>query len=302
MNCNEECNDNNDVLKIGVLSLQGAFEEHQEIMETLGCKTIQVKKAEQLNFIDGLILPGGESTAMGLIGNGEMWVALKEFINSGKATWGTCAGLILLSESCVGGSAVIENGQSLVGGMDVLVCRNYFGSQISSFEMPTPCPPGADDIGSYPGVFIRAPAILSAGPDVHVLGKVVATPCRQAAAVLRELDRKIASGEKVVMMGVVDALDRDAENHIQMNNLTTTAEISCEGQVENSVFGEEKKETTMEEIKIRLPGAIVGTNAREVICAVRKNNILGTAFHPELTKDYRWHEYFLDMVKSKFIK
>merc|ERR1712071_208072 len=92
---------------IGVLSLQGAFEEHQSILESLGCQTIQVKKISQLENLDGIILPGGESTAMGLIGSGDMWAALRSFIGSGKPTWGTCAGLILLSESCVGGSAVI---------------------------------------------------------------------------------------------------------------------------------------------------------------------------------------------------
>jgi 5'-phosphate synthase pdxT subunit len=129
--------------------------------------------------------------------------------------------MILLAERCVGASAVIENGQALIGGMDVLVCRNYFGSQISSFEMPTPAPPSgctgeeedADDV-SFPGVFIRAPAILSTGPGVQVLGRVVATPCRQAAVVLRELERKIAAGESVVMMGVVNALERKSAQEI----------------------------------------------------------------------------------------
>lgn len=274
---------------IGVLSLQGAFAEHQALMESLGCRTVQVKKPEQLDGIDGLILPGGESTAMGLIGSGNMWTALKQFIDSGKAAWGTCAGLILLSESCVGGSAVIENGQSLIGGMDVLVCRNYFGSQISSFEMETPCPPGIEDTSTYPGVFIRAPAILTAAPGIEVLGKVIATPCRQAAVVLKELDRKIAAGEKVVMMGVVDALNRDANQQIQHER--TTQDVECKAQ-------EEKKDCTAEEMQISLPGALEGTQAREVICAVRKNNILGTAFHPELTQDSRWHQYFLNMVKS----
>jgi hypothetical protein len=74
--------------------------------------------------------------------------------------------------------------------------------------MPTPPPPNAENDLSYPGVFIRAPAILSAGKDVSVLGKVVATPCRQAAVVLQELERKIEAGETVVQMGLVDSLER----------------------------------------------------------------------------------------------
>lgn len=277
---------------IGVLALQGAFEEHQECIEKgTGCKTIQVKTPAQLEGIDGIIFPGGESTAMGLIGTVDgMWEALKTFTKSGKPVWGTCAGMILLAERCVGGSAVIENGQSLIGGLDILVCRNYFGSQISSFEMATPCPPGFEEGGSYPGVFIRAPAILTAGDDIEVLGKVVATPCRQAAVVLRELENKIANGENVIMMGVVDALERkDGLKYVDVKR-------------ENGVpasDGEEKKDTSFAEMeKIELPGAADGTNAREVICAARKNNTLITAFHPEITTDYRWHQYFFKMVKE----
>ena len=249
-----------------------------------------------MDGLDGIVLPGGESTAMGLIGtssvgsNGKnMWDALKEFTAT-KPTWGTCAGMILLAEQCVGTSAVIENGQALIGGMDILVCRNYFGSQVSSFEMATPPPPQCDNTQStYPGVFIRAPAILSAGPDVKVLGQVVATPCRQAAVVLQELEEKIARGEKVVNMGVVDALERKSGQEI-------TYQVVVK---EHSAVEEEKKDAIAAgERKIELPGAADGSNAREVICAVQRNNLLCTAFHPELTNDHRWHEYFTGMVKE----
>ena len=253
----------------------------------------QVKRPDQLESIDGIILPGGESTAMGLIGTHDgMWSALKKFIQSGKPTWGTCAGMILLAERCIGASAVIENGQSLIGGLDILVCRNYFGSQISSFEMSTPPPPGYEDGGKYSGVFIRAPAILTVGEDIDVLGKVVATPCRQAAVVLRELENKIAAGEDVVMMGVVDALERKSGiKYVEVKRGST--EIPA-----NESEQEEKKEPalTENEAVIELPGAADGTNAREVICAARKGDILITAFHPELTEDYRWHSYFYKMV------
>jgi len=277
-------------LSIGVLSLQGAFEEHQECFKAIGCRTVQVRTPEELDDLDGIVLPGGESTAMGLIGTRtgggiNMWDALKAF-SAKKPTWGTCAGMILLADKCVGASAVIENGQSLIGGLDALVCRNYFGSQISSFEMATPPPPGGDS-SPYPGVYIRAPAILTVGPGVRVLGKVVATPHSQAAVVLAELEKKIASGENVNMMSVPDALIRAGPGSIQFKDSRKVV-----------VEGEEKKESLIEEERIELPGAADGSTAREVICACRSAHILCTAFHPELTKDYRWHAYFVDMVKD----
>lgn len=201
--------------------------------------------------------------------------------------------MILLAEKCIGTSAVIENGQSLIGGIDITVCRNYFGSQVSSFEMETPPPPlggsTSDSSGSrtFPGVFIRAPAILSAGSDVQVLGKVVATPCRQAAVSLLELERKVAAGQNVVKMGVVDALERQ-----EMDYRVIVKPASA--------YEEEKKDPddANHRAMIVLPGAADGTNAREVICAARKGNLLCTAFHPELTDDLRWHEYFCQMVRE----
>jgi glutamine amidotransferase PdxT len=238
---------------------------------------------------------------MGLIGTSTkthdgktMWECLQEFSQQ-KPTWGTCAGMILLAEKCIGTSAVIENGQSLIGGINITVCRNYFGSQVSSFEMATPPPPG---IGSadepFPGVFIRAPAILSAGADVEVLGRVVATPCRQAAVTLVELERKIAAGENVVKMGVVDALERRSSQEIDYIVVVKPSPDSAGA--ENL----EKKKDANDSAKatISLPGAADGTNAREVICAARTGNLLCTAFHPEITDDYRWHKYFMQMVRE----
>mmetsp|Transcript_25614 Transcript_25614/g.39370 ORF Transcript_25614/g.39370 Transcript_25614/m.39370 type:complete len:310 (+) Transcript_25614:143-1072(+) len=289
---------------IGVLALQGAFEEHQQCLEAVGVRTVQVRTPQELDGLDGIVLPGGESTAMGLIGRAatfqgqNMWEALQDFAQH-KPTWGTCAGMILLAEKCVGASAVIENGQSLIGGTDIFVCRNYFGSQISSFEMATPGPPGIEPCDkSYPGVFIRAPAILSAGPGVEVLGRVVATPCRQGAVVLQELERKIAAGENVVMMGVVDALERKDQG-IQYRVVTKAHNPDAEQEEKksdsNSDGGDDDDDN---HAVIELPGAADGTNAREVISAVRKDHVLCTAFHPELTKDYRWHQYFANMVKE----
>jgi pyridoxal 5'-phosphate synthase pdxT subunit len=223
-----------------------------------------------------------------------LWDCLKEFSRS-KPTWGTCAGMILLAEKCVGTSAVIEDGQSLIGGIDITVCRNYFGSQVSSFEMETPAPPGmaTADRPTYPGVFIRAPAILSAAQDVDVLGKVVATPCRQAAVTLQELERKVSAGEDVVKLGVVDALERDSAGE-------STVEYRVVVKDHSGAPNEEKKDGAAGDSSrmIVLPGAADGTNAREVICAVRKGHLLCTAFHPELTDDHRWHDYFMRMVEE----
>mmetsp|Transcript_8202 Transcript_8202/g.23573 ORF Transcript_8202/g.23573 Transcript_8202/m.23573 type:complete len:305 (+) Transcript_8202:146-1060(+) len=284
-----------DEVLIGVLALQGAFEEHQHCLESVGCRTKQVRTVTDLEGIDGIVLPGGESTAMGLIGTSSatpdgknMWDALKEF-TADKPTWGTCAGMILLADKCVGASAVIENGQSLIGGVDILVCRNYFGSQVSSFEMATPAPPTIGDPDeTYPGVFIRAPAILSAGNGVDVLGKVFATPCRQAAVVLDELEQKIQNGENVVMMGVVDALERKSSQEITYRVVVVKPDDD-----DNTDNDNDNKNSC-----ISLPGAADGTTSREVISAVRKQNLLCTAFHPELTQDYRWHQYFVKMVSE----
>jgi 5'-phosphate synthase pdxT subunit len=279
---------------IGVLSVQGAFAEHQRCLEALNCETQQVRVPSDLENLDGIVFPGGESTAMGLIigssKNNEMWDALKAFVASGKPTWGTCAGLILLSNHCVGTSAVIENNHRLmIGGLNILVCRNYFGSQISSFEMDTPGPPLPGDSSSscggnrnFPGVFIRAPAILYAGHDVTVLGKVIATPCRQAAAVLRELDQGIASG--MITLKLKDNEEDEEKKEVEDES---NSDVNCKPSSDSI---------------ITLPGAAEGTNAREVICAVRKDNLLCTAFHPELTNDLRWHSYFVTMVKDRMIQ
>uniref|UniRef100_A0A7S0AIC6 glutaminase n=1 Tax=Minutocellus polymorphus TaxID=265543 RepID=A0A7S0AIC6_9STRA len=318
-------------ITIGVLALQGAFEEHQERLERLdGVKTVQVRTPADLASIDGIVLPGGESTAMGLIGSHDgTWDALKRFINGsgdgtscggdqkGKPTWGTCAGMVLLSDRCVGTSAVIEDGQALIGGLDVLVCRNYFGSQISSFELSTPCPPlegraSSKEVGAlsenrdYPGIFIRAPAILNAGPDVEVLGRVLATPCRQAAVVLRELERKIGAGEEVIKMGVVDALVRDSEGSCNEGEgkkmyIDVGADESALADDDDGIQEEKKDANVFTKNSLHLPGA-ASCGGREVICAVRKNNIISTCFHPELTADLRWHEYFVGVVRESKLK
>jgi pyridoxal 5'-phosphate synthase pdxT subunit len=151
------------MIKIGVLALQGAVQEHIKSVEECGVQAIAIKRKEQLSEVDGLILPGGESTAMRrLIDKYDFMDALKEFAQEGKPMFGTCAGLILLAKNLEGYS------EPHIGVMDVTVERNSFGRQVDSFEADL-------DIkgvgGCFPAVFIRAPHIVEAGADVEILAK-----------------------------------------------------------------------------------------------------------------------------------
>ncbi len=152
-------------MTIGVLALQGAFAEHIKLFAQLGVQAIEVRKPEQLDGLSGLVIPGGESTSMGLIA--QRWgleKPLQAWVAGGRPTWGTCAGMILLSQRAVGQK---RGGQMLIGGLDVTVNRNYFGRQVDSFEANLVAPKLGDE--PYPVVFIRAPAIIELGPQVESL-------------------------------------------------------------------------------------------------------------------------------------
>lgn len=152
-------------LRIGVLALQGAFVEHIARLRRLGVDALEVRTAAQLATVDGLIIPGGESTTMGLVA--QRWglvEPLRAWVHSGRPTWGTCAGMILLAERAAGQK---QGGQPLLGGLDVTVNRNYFGRQVHSFETTLNVP--SFDPPQSPGVFIRAPAITEIGVGVEVL-------------------------------------------------------------------------------------------------------------------------------------
>lgn len=164
---------------IGVLALQGAFLEHEAMLRRLGVQTVQVRKPEQLAGLDGLIIPGGESTAMGLVA--ERWGlvgTLKAWVRSGKPTWGTCAGMILLAARAIGQK---DGGQPLIGGLDVTVNRNYFGRQNESFETFLQAPVLGDAL--IRAVFIRAPAVVEVGDGVDVLATVTGRGEEVVAAV-----------------------------------------------------------------------------------------------------------------------
>jgi pyridoxal 5'-phosphate synthase pdxT subunit len=149
--------------KIGVLALQGAVREHIQSLEACGVEAVAIKHKEELEAIDGLILPGGESTTMRrLIDKYDFMDALKEFAHTGKPMYGTCAGLILLAKNIVGYS------EPHLGVMDVSVERNSFGRQVDSFEADLAIKDVADN---FTAVFIRAPHIVDAGENVEVLAK-----------------------------------------------------------------------------------------------------------------------------------
>ncbi len=185
--------------RIGVLALQGAFREHAQILEKLGVEPVEVRRVEDLEGLAGLIVPGGESTAIGnLMVESGLLDGVRSFFYKGGPVWGTCAGMVLAASATTGPR------QPLIGLMNALVERNGFGRQVHSFEKDLDVD-GFDE--PFTGVFIRAPFFEDVGPGVEVLSEV-------------------------------------------------------EGKV----------------------------------VAARGENILVTAFHPELTEDTRFHEYFLEEV------
>jgi 5'-phosphate synthase pdxT subunit len=189
------------MLKIGVLALQGAVREHINSLQAPDVEVVVVKKVEQLETLDGLVIPGGESTAMRrLIDKYNFFEPLKAFAKEGKPMFGTCAGLILMAKKLVGQ----DDGHLNI--IDMEVERNAFGRQRESFEAELMVKGVGDDIMA---VFIRAPLIKKVGEDVEIISK--------------------HNGE---------------------------------------------------------------------IVAVRQNQFLGCSFHPELTSDARFHQYFVDIVKE----
>ncbi|CAM4501385.1 pyridoxal 5'-phosphate synthase glutaminase subunit PdxT [Paenibacillus typhae] len=189
-------------MRIGVLALQGAVTEHIVSIEKTGAEGLPIKRVEQLEELDGLIIPGGESTAIGKLMRKYGFIeAIRDFSGQGKPIFGTCAGMIVLAKRIAGGE------DSHLGLMDITVARNAFGRQRESFECDLDVKGISEPVRA---VFIRAPLISEVGPEVDVL----------------------------------------------------------------TVYNNE-------------------------IVTARQDNLLVSSFHPELTDDYRLHQYFADMVKAK---
>jgi 5'-phosphate synthase pdxT subunit len=162
-------------MNIGVLALQGDFEEHITILEKLGVQAVEIRLPEQLDAIDGLIIPGGESTTIGKLSTDfGMMEPLRTFGRK-KAIWGTCAGAIFLSKDA-------RRQQPLLGLMDIEVERNAFGRQVDSFEVDLDIPEIRKlnpERGPYHAIFIRAPLIESVHGEAKIMsaledGRIVA--------------------------------------------------------------------------------------------------------------------------------
>jgi len=191
--------------KVGVLALQGDFREHLAVLRGLGADAVPVRRPAELDEIGGLVIPGGESSVMDKLSRTfGLAEPLREAIADGLPVYGTCAGLIMLADRILDGIA----GQQSLGGLDVSVRRNAFGSQVDSFETDLDVPA----VGEEPmhAVFIRAPIVEEVGPAATALARV-------------------ADGRVV---------------------------------------------------------------------AVEQGNLIGTSFHPEITGDTRFHEYFLTKVRD----
>lgn len=163
------------MLRIGVLSLQGAVIEHLRMLNSLeSVEAVEVKTARGISRVDALILPGGESTTMGkLLKDFELTEVLSRRIADGMPVWGTCAGMILLAKKISGQET------AYLQAMDIEVCRNAYGSQLDSFRIEQDIPQISSSM--LPLVFIRAPYVTRVWNDVEVLsavaGKIIA--CRQ---------------------------------------------------------------------------------------------------------------------------
>lgn len=149
-------------IKVGILALQGAVEPHARHLARIGAETIYVRKPEHLRGLDGLVLPGGESTAMlHLLHLNRLWEPLQRFVQE-KPVLGVCAGAILLARS------VTQPAQESLGVLDIAVARNAFGRQVDSFIAPVD-PTEHWQGQSIEGVFIRAPRITNVGNSVRIL-------------------------------------------------------------------------------------------------------------------------------------
>ena len=149
-------------MEVGVLALQGAFREHRKLLKDCGVSSREIRKPEQLKGIDGIIIPGGESTSIGKLMDRYGFIQpIKEMAQEGLPVFGTCAGLVLLAKDIDGSS------QPRLGLMDMEVVRNGFGRQVESFEADLDI--SVLGFNPFRGVFIRAPYIKNISPNIGIL-------------------------------------------------------------------------------------------------------------------------------------
>ncbi|HEY46322.1 MAG: glutamine amidotransferase [Anaerolineae bacterium SM23_ 63] len=152
-------------MKVGILALQGDFAEHIASLRPLGVETVEVRLPEQLKDLEGLIIPGGESTTIGKLATSYHLIEPLRRFSQDRPIWGTCAGAIFLSNDT-------RRQQPLLNVMDITVERNAFGRQVDSFETELSIPALEDPDKPYRAIFIRAPIIENVGEGVEVLARL----------------------------------------------------------------------------------------------------------------------------------
>ena len=180
--------------RIGILALQGALGEHADAFARLGVGTVAVKTRAQLEGVDGLVLPGGESTTMSmLLEKSELFEPVHKLLDEGLPALGTCAGMILLATEVLDG----RPDQRSFGAIDLRVRRNAWGRQVDSFEADVDVD-GLDG-GQFHAVFIRAPRVESTGDDVEVLACIDDEPvlCRSGAVVVSSFHPELSGDLRI---------------------------------------------------------------------------------------------------------
>ena len=183
--------DGKKTMRIGVLALQGAFREHCKILRRLGVEVVEVRLPEELENLDGLIIPGGESTTIGKLAD---WYGLMEPLKEAAKSipvWGTCAGLVFMAKE-------VGMQQPILAVMDMTVERNAYGRQVDSFEEDLEME-GLEG-GSFHGVFIRAPVITKVGTEIQVLsrlkdGRIVAA--RRGSLMVTAFHPELSSDDRI---------------------------------------------------------------------------------------------------------
>lgn len=181
-------------MRIGVLALQGAFARHIEVLDRLGAEAVKVRQPHHLDGLDGLVIPGGESTTMGkLMRSFDLVEPVAKLLADEVPVFGTCAGMILLASDVSDGAA----DQLVLGAIDLGVRRNGYGRQIDSFEAPLII--DGIDGGPLTGVFIRAPVVERVGDGVEVLATVdgVAVLCRHGGVLVSSFHPELTGDDRL---------------------------------------------------------------------------------------------------------
>jgi 5'-phosphate synthase pdxT subunit len=181
-------------VKVGILALQGAVEEHARALADVGAHPVEVRVPDDLADVEALVLPGGESTTIALLlASSGLGDALVPRLAAGMPALGTCAGMILLAREVLDG----RPGQHGLGAIDLAVRRNGYGRQVDSFEAPVQ----VEGLGEepFPGVFIRAPVVEAVGEGVEVLATVDGRPvlCRQGRVLASAFHPELTSDRRV---------------------------------------------------------------------------------------------------------